>query len=150
MTDVVLIARCPEHGLHGQRDTCFECGGPVEQVAMVPAATTSDPRPLGGDIAGPGGPHDRGQVILDTRNSVLLAEVEVAMVDNASDQRRFASLVLGGRINRSTDQSRVLYLFDADGAAAIVTELIGLAGREGDTYAAEFKAAVSGRLERMP
>lgn len=31
-----LIARCPEHGLHGERTECFECGGPVEQVAMVP------------------------------------------------------------------------------------------------------------------
>ena len=35
--DVALIACCPEHGLHGQRDRCFECGRPVEQVPMVPA-----------------------------------------------------------------------------------------------------------------
>jgi hypothetical protein len=33
----VHIARCPEHGLHGERDECFVCGGPVEQVPMVPA-----------------------------------------------------------------------------------------------------------------
>jgi hypothetical protein len=32
----VLIARCPEHGLHGERDSCFVCDGPVEQVPMVP------------------------------------------------------------------------------------------------------------------
>lgn len=31
----VEVARCPEHGLHGRRDTCFECGGPVEQVPML-------------------------------------------------------------------------------------------------------------------
>lgn len=31
------FARCPKHGLHGCRDTCFVCGGPVEQVFMVPA-----------------------------------------------------------------------------------------------------------------
>lgn len=30
------IAWCPEHGLHGARDTCFECGKPVEQIRMVP------------------------------------------------------------------------------------------------------------------
>lgn len=36
MADVVTIARCPEHGLHGERDACFVCGGPVEQVPMVP------------------------------------------------------------------------------------------------------------------
>lgn len=40
MTDVLTIARCPEHGLHGCRDTCFECGGPVEQVAMVEVGRT--------------------------------------------------------------------------------------------------------------
>lgn len=38
---VVRVARCPEHGLHGCRDTCFECGGPVEQVPMVEVATGS-------------------------------------------------------------------------------------------------------------
>lgn len=44
---VVLIARCPKHGLHGCRDTCFECGGPVEQVPMVAAegTTTEGDRP---------------------------------------------------------------------------------------------------------
>lgn len=36
MSDVVFIARCPEHGLHGERDECFVCGGPVEKVAMFP------------------------------------------------------------------------------------------------------------------
>lgn len=35
----VNIARCPTHGLHGCRDRCFECGGPVEQIAMVPRST---------------------------------------------------------------------------------------------------------------
>lgn len=32
----VNIARCPEHGLHGERTECFVCGGPVEQVPMYP------------------------------------------------------------------------------------------------------------------
>lgn len=30
-----FVARCPEHGLHGCRAECFECGGPVEQVEVV-------------------------------------------------------------------------------------------------------------------
>jgi hypothetical protein len=34
--DVVTIARCPEHGLHGSRARCFECGEEVEQVYMAP------------------------------------------------------------------------------------------------------------------
>lgn len=32
----VMIARCAQHGLHGERVTCFECGHGVEQVPMVP------------------------------------------------------------------------------------------------------------------
>ncbi len=35
-TDVVLIACCPVHGLHGERTECHVCGGPVDQVPMVP------------------------------------------------------------------------------------------------------------------
>ncbi len=34
----VNIARCPTHGLHGERTTCFVCQSPVEQEAMVPLA----------------------------------------------------------------------------------------------------------------
>lgn len=33
--EVHRIARCPEHGLHGQRQECHECGGDVDQVPMV-------------------------------------------------------------------------------------------------------------------
>lgn len=32
------IAWCPEHGLHGARSTCFECGKPVKQIRMIPVA----------------------------------------------------------------------------------------------------------------
>lgn len=44
--DVVYIARCPIHGLHGERTECFVCGGPVERVAMEPVPATS---PVEGD-----------------------------------------------------------------------------------------------------
>ena len=33
--DVVCIARCAEHGLHGRRQECFICGKRVEQVPVV-------------------------------------------------------------------------------------------------------------------
>ncbi len=33
------IAYCPEHGLHGAREDCFTCMGPVEQVPMVEASS---------------------------------------------------------------------------------------------------------------
>lgn len=38
--EIVLIARCPEHGLHGERDTCYVCGGAVQQVPMILACGT--------------------------------------------------------------------------------------------------------------
>jgi hypothetical protein len=38
----VTIARCPEHGLHGERTECFVCGGPVEQIEMVPVNDASE------------------------------------------------------------------------------------------------------------
>lgn len=34
---VVYIARCAEHGLHGERDECFVCGAMVEHVTFVRA-----------------------------------------------------------------------------------------------------------------
>jgi hypothetical protein len=38
VSHVVHIARCPEHGLHGARKTCFICEGDVDQVPMVAQA----------------------------------------------------------------------------------------------------------------
>jgi hypothetical protein len=111
---------------------------------------SDDPRKLGGDIAGPGGPHSEGTVVIDTRNAVLMDSVDVALLNNPSDARRFASLVLAGRVNRSQDRARVLYLFDADGAAAVVSELIGLAQREGGQFSADFVERLEARLAEMP
>lgn len=36
--NVSLIASCPIHGLHGCRDKCHTCGGPVDQIPMVELA----------------------------------------------------------------------------------------------------------------
>ena len=56
---------------------------------------------------------------------------EVVKLDNPSDGRAFIGMKLEGRINRATDRAAVLYLFDLDGAAGIITELLALAGRAG-------------------
>jgi hypothetical protein len=44
MTGVVEIACCPEHGLHGCRSACFECGGPVDQMPMITVAEADERR----------------------------------------------------------------------------------------------------------
>jgi hypothetical protein len=92
---------------------------------------SSDPRDLTGDIAGPGGPYDEGQVVIDTTNAVLMDSLDVARVDNRSDGRSMVALLIGGRLNRSEDRARVLFLGDLDMLAALITEAHGLAKRMG-------------------
>ena len=36
MPEPVLIAKCPIHGIHGERQRCFICDAECEQVPMVP------------------------------------------------------------------------------------------------------------------
>ncbi len=92
---------------------------------------TTDPRKIPGSMAGPGGPHDKGGVVLDARNAVILETVDVSTVDPERGGRgqSAVAMVLGGRINQTQDRARVLFLFGSDGAASIVTELIALFGR---------------------
>lgn len=111
---------------------------------------TNDPRELGGDIAGPGGPHDQDGVVIDTRKSVLLDGANVAMLSNPSDRCRLAAVQLSGRVNQSPDRTRVLYIMDAGGLAALVAEMVGLAGREGGEFAAQFEDALAQRMEELP
>jgi hypothetical protein len=56
---------------------------------------------------------------------------------------------LGGRINKTEDHSEVLYLFDDDGVAALVTELIDLAARA-QSFLPEFLPRLMERLDAMP
>ena len=94
----------------------------------------ADPRRLGGSIAGPGGSRDRGAVVIDMTDAVLLDGVDVATVDTVragemAGQAIFATL--SGRVNKSTDRVAVGFAFGPDGAAALVTELLALADRFG-------------------
>ena len=67
--------------------------------------SASDPRRLRGSIAGPGGPHERGSVVLDSRNAVLLDAVNVAAVDEVG---ALAMLLSGHGCDRLEYQYRVL------------------------------------------
>lgn len=98
---------------------------------------SGDPRKTGGDIAGPGGPHDRDSVIVDTTNAVLLDGTTVVEVESAS-YGPVLGMLLEGRINQTTDRARNLYLMNEDGAAALVTELIALAHRMGPEFGNRF------------
>lgn len=78
-----------------------------------------------------GSPHGRGDAVIDARRAVLLDDISVVVVGTAdpTGASRALALELGGRINKSSERSDVLYLFDEDGAAAIISELLGMAGR---------------------
>lgn len=110
-----------------------------------------DPRRAGGQIAGPGGPHDRHAVVIDAEDAVLLDYVEVAAVEPETDGRRSLPVVavtLGGRINKTEERSTVLYLTNEDGAAGIVAQLVGLATRM-DPFSPEFSRRLRERLDEM-
>lgn len=90
-----------------------------------------------------GDPHARGNVILDVRKSVLLDKVDVCLVDTMRDEPPRLAMLLGGRVNHQQHRAQQLYLFNEDGAAGIVSELVALATRIGP----EFAARLAERLE---
>jgi hypothetical protein len=108
----------------------------------------TDPRRAGGNISGPGGPFDRNAVVIDTQYAVLLDYTEVALVEvhHGEEKGPALALMLAGRINKTTERSQVVYLFDTDGAAAIISQLIGLASRMGQ----EFLEDLTRRLRELP
>ena len=108
--------------------------------------TSGDPRKTGGNIAGPGGPHDHNAVIVDTTNAVLLDSSDVCLVETGGGEV-VLSMLLEGRINKTTDRARNLYLMNEDGAAALVTELISLAHRIGPEFGERFTARLRHLLD---
>jgi hypothetical protein len=106
------------------------------------------------DVAGD--PHAVGGVVLDARAAVLLETTEVVLVDTKSEEPVRMMLALGGRINYADDHVEHAYLFGPDGAAALVSELVGLAARaagadgHGERFATEFQALLDERMRELP
>lgn len=105
----------------------------------------------GGMVDPVGDPHARGNVIFDARNAILMDSVEVALMDKISKgqpipDKPILALTLAGRVNKRTERASTLYFFDEDGAAAIVSELVGLAVRIGPAFALRLTA----RLKDLP
>lgn len=89
-----------------------------------------------------------GNAEIDVRRAVLLDGCTVAVVGTANPDGagRALALNLEGRLNKGTTRVDVLYLMDADGAAVIISELLGLAGRVGGDFLADLLA----RVEALP
>jgi len=107
---------------------------------------TTDPRAVGGDIAGPGGPTERNSVVIDSTRAVLLDAVECALVE-IGDQGVALALLLSGRINKTTDHANALFLMDTDGAASIVSELVALGSRVGPEFATDLSTRIARLIE---
>lgn len=113
----------------------------------------TDPRQAqGGGISGPGGPWDRDAVVIAMDKTVLLDGVTVAMVEpysNGIPRPPAVALQLDGRINKTETRANITYLFDSDGAAAIITELLALYGRHGHEHREALMVDVEERLKKM-
>jgi hypothetical protein len=165
VADLVAVWECPmpECGaLVRQREVngdppevCPACSAVVPRAywrlgEWIPAAETTPTGELGGDIAGPKDqPFARDTQLVDTRRAVLLGQTDVAMVKDSTG-RDICTILLQGRVNRSQEHSKVLYLTGADGMAALVTELIGVATRMGGDFGADFVVAWEARKGEMP
>lgn len=89
-----------------------------------------------------------GDAEIDVRRAVLLDGVTVAVVGTAdpTGAGRALAVNLEGRLNKSVERVDVLYLTDADGAASIVAEILGLAARVGP----DFLDALLARIDELP
>lgn len=77
-----------------------------------------------------------GDALIDASRAVLLDHTSVAIVGavRQTGAETVIALELAGRVNHSTERSEVLYLMNADGAAGIISELIGVAHRADPTF----------------
>lgn len=132
---------CPGRVHSGQATKRCAC----RHGAARPLARTSDPRAVGpgaiiSDDSRP------GTALLDARHAVLVDESTVAKIDNPSDGRTVIAMLLEGRVNQTPDRTSILYLLNGDNAAALVTQLVGLAARMGPDFEAEFRASLDHRM----
>lgn len=112
----------------------------------------TDPRDLGGEISGPGGPHDEGAVRIDASRALIPSSTEVCLVDTSEGP--LAAVEIRGRVNQTTDEASVLIVSGPDALAAWVSQLVMLAarGRESSRrqhrkFAEQFLADLDRRMQ---
>lgn len=94
-------------------------------------------------------PHGRDNVQVDVRKAILMDTVNVSVVGairKGEMEEVVLALELQGRVNKRDYRRSELFIFDADGAAAIISELFGLAQRVGP----EFSKLLEERLAALP
>jgi hypothetical protein len=83
------------------------------------------------------------------RKGVIMDHVAIELVepDTPEASGKNIAMTLAGQINDSDEYLRVRYLFDADCAAAMITELIACAQR--DDFGVQLNALIDQRIEHM-
>lgn len=109
-----------------------------------------DPRELGGDIAGPGGPFDSGGVVLDASKAILVDYQEICKVDEGFRGQLGFALLVEGRINQTEDRAKVMLFESLDGLAALVTEINAVTQRASPLIHEEFRRLCDERWKEMP
>ncbi|WP_439593907.1 hypothetical protein [Microbacterium sp.] len=86
-----------------------------------------------------------GDALIDTTEAVLLDTTSVAVVGaiRQTGAETIIALELGGRVNHSTERRSQLYLMNADGAAGIISELLGVAHRADPTFLDQLLARIA-------
>lgn len=97
-----------------------------------------------------GSPYGRGDSVLDTRGAVLMDHMDVILVDTKADELPAMALVIEGRVNYGTRRVKQMYLFGTDGAAGLVSEIVGLAARAGPGFGTDFQADLARRMDELP
>ena len=125
--------------------------GRLRAVMREHAEQPHGPATSGGDMVDVAGdPYARGGVMLDARGAVLMETIDVSLIDTDPGTPPAMFLLLGGRVNFETRRVSQAYMFGADGAAGLATQLIALAGRAGGDFLAEFKQAFAERMGELP
>lgn len=94
----------------------------------------TDPRKASGGAIIGGTPHGIGDALLDMSKVVLMEDftvTEVVVARQGAWQQNTWFQVIGGRINKTSDQVTIGLLTNTDGIAAQLTELLSMAHRAG-------------------
>jgi hypothetical protein len=102
-------------------------------------------------------PKASGGALLDTRSAVLLEGIDVVLIDTKAEDPVAMMMTLSGRINYVADRVEHTYIYGPDGAAGMVSELVGLASRASGSdqlhaqrFATTFQADLDRRMKELP
>lgn len=142
---IVNIARCAEHGLHGERTECFVCAGPVEQVPMRPVVDGDHPIAPAHllNVLGRGDGRGPGVTPLDGDFPTVIVDELGAVATRTQPRGEMAVyLEVGGRLNKRQERDARALLLSVGQAAELMAELVVAGHAGGPVFGRELEAAI--------